>query len=76
MSLLAEVAALGAPTVVRCPIALLEPVLEHDEVVDLHTLLADAGVPGARLGKVLRARGHEISDNAIVRHRRGVCRCA
>ena len=61
----------------QCGVALVLDALDGDDRDTLAVWLArpKGEVPGTRIGKVLRGRGHKVSDESIARHRRGACRC-
>lgn len=82
MGILDEVRALEAERpahLVRCPVAQILAVLDDQERAELLEALEDTGIRGGNLAKVLEARGHRITGEAIARHRRRArgngCRC-
>lgn len=77
MGLADEAAALRTGRGTRCTAGRLLEELDHDQpdlATELRTLLAGT-LEGTAIGKALRARGYAIKDEAIHRHRRGVCAC-
>ena len=60
--------------IIRCPIVTLN--LSEDDRAELEHAIADETIQASTLAKVLRARGHSISDDALRRHRGGRCACA
>lgn len=60
--------------IVRCKIQTLD--LSDEDREELDAALSDDTVQASMLGKVLRARGHSVSDDALRRHRGRRCACA
>jgi NTP pyrophosphatase (non-canonical NTP hydrolase) len=60
--------------IVRCKVVTLN--LSKDDRAELEQALADETVQMSTLAKVLRSRGHVISDDALRRHKGRRCACA
>lgn len=76
MSLLGDVrAAAQQQRKVSCPVAFAYEALPPEDRADLSTLLADEGIPGAAIQRVLVARGHRMGSGAVATHRAGRCSC-
>jgi hypothetical protein len=61
--------------IIRCPMVPILSAFPAEERAELDEALADPSIEGSTLGKVLKARGYKISDEAVRRHRRGECAC-
>lgn len=59
----------------HCTGGAIEDSLTERERADLLAAFA-SDVPSTVIAKVLRGRGHKISDFTLNRHRRGSCNCA
>jgi hypothetical protein len=76
LSLRTEVEALGNRCGPRCTVALLLNQLDEEERAELVDCLDDTvGVQTSALTRVLRARGHQIGEASMGRHRRRDCAC-
>lgn len=82
MGILDEARALSSERpahLVRCPVAHILASLDDKGRDELNAALADPDITGGSLARVLEARGHKITGEAIARHRRRAggngCRC-
>jgi hypothetical protein len=74
-SLLDDVAAERRVKGPLCTIAILLDTLAPADATDLRTLLGNRTIPGTAIARVLRKRGHTITDSTIQRHRNALCAC-
>lgn len=58
-----------------CGIAKIREQLDPKDRAVLDAALADDKVTGSAISRVLKDRGHSISQNAVTYHQRGDCRC-
>ena len=49
--------------------------LSKQDAKELDEALADPSVTGKAIADVLKARGHNINQGSVTRHRRGDCAC-
>ncbi len=49
--------------------------LSKDDAADLTKALENTSIPAAHIARVLRNRGHVISDKVLSKHRRKDCAC-
>lgn len=63
-------------SVVRCPLGLLLVAMPSDESADLAMVLEDRRYEGTEISVGLHKIGHQISANAVYRHRNHRCACA
>jgi len=61
----------------KCGVGAVLDALDDDDRQVLVEWLArpKREVPGTKIGKVLRGRGHKVSDESVARHRRKACHC-
>lgn len=59
----------------KCTLTLAKGVLDESDAADLEAALADQAITNAVIAKALRARGFNVADQAVARHRRKVCAC-
>lgn len=59
----------------KCGVTLAKQNLDESDAADLDAALADQRITNAVIAKALQARGFNVADQAIARHRRGVCAC-
>lgn len=59
----------------RCPINNILKQLEDTDQQLLTRALHDTGRTGRSIADALNSIGHQISADAVQRHRRGVCTC-
>jgi hypothetical protein len=59
----------------RCPINRLYGTLSESDIETLNTALQDIGFQHAAISRALNAEGHDVSQEAVSRHRRGICSC-
>lgn len=62
-------------TKAMCNVALLLPKLSESDRDAVTKAMADAGIYGSTICKVLKKRGFDISTESMRRHRRGACLC-
>ena len=74
MSLLEEAQGLQRRAGATCSVQALLDRLGPSEQAELAEAIASP-VQAVALSKALRARGHEVGDQSIARHRRGDCQC-
>jgi hypothetical protein len=61
---------------VKCPVALLLPRLDAEQRDRLvAALAAGAEIQHAAIARVVTRWGHNLSSDAVTRHRNGKCRC-
>lgn len=59
----------------RCGIAKAVAEMDEDTAAELVAALEDRDVKSVAISRVLRRRGYGVGDQAVARHRRGLCRC-
>lgn len=74
MRLLDEIAEESVEKATRCPVGLMLRDMDDAGREELQEAL-DSPHPAVLIGKVLRKRGHELSDRSIQNHRRTSCSC-
>jgi hypothetical protein len=58
-----------------CGIAKMQEVLEPDDVEALNQAVANPMVKATAIARALKARGYQITDGTVTRHRRKECAC-
>jgi len=59
----------------RCAVGRTLDLMDPDDRAALQAALDNRGIQGAGISLVLRDNGHDVGDQAVSRHRRGVCSC-
>ena len=58
-----------------CTIATIVRDLDDEDRAAFETVIYDYSVPCSAIGRALRGRGVNVSDQTLNRHRRGICAC-
>lgn len=61
---------------VTCTMGRLLLSLPPEDAKDLTRALSDDAITARAIARVLVSRGHDINDQSVNRHRRGLCGCA
>lgn len=56
-----------------CRLSMIATALDESDRAELWQALAEPTVSAAVIARVLRARGHSISDDVVLRHRKNEC---
>ena len=76
MSLLAEMRnAEDARRGPRCSVTVVLESMNDEDAADLRAALGDPTITGSVIARILRNRGHRITEQSVTRHRRGACLC-
>ena len=59
----------------RCSVGASLDRMEPDDRAALQAALDNPTIQGAGISLVLRNNGYDVGDQAVSRHRRGVCSC-
>lgn len=57
-----------------CTVCTLVASLSPDDAKALQEAFADQGFTSAAIARALKAEGHDVSPNTVIRHRKGECR--
>lgn len=59
----------------RCTVARLVEVMEDEERADFLAAIDDHALSCAAIARAVTARGHDIQQGTLTRHRKGMCGC-
>jgi hypothetical protein len=59
----------------KCSVFLAQQAMDKGDSADLAAAMADPGITAAAISRALKARTVNVGQQAIARHRRGLCGC-
>jgi hypothetical protein len=76
MSLLDDIRQAAQPDRQPCSVGLLLASLEPADAKDLQAALDDTSLGHRVIARVLADHGHDMHEDRLAKHRRGMCACA
>ena len=76
MSFADEVKANGQLPGGRCAVGQMLATVDDDLRTEIVAVIESAAYSSSAIARALKARGHDITENSVGRHRREGCRCS